>query len=204
MPHALPTRRSVLVAGLGALAAAGLSACKGSASPAPTPSATVDADTVVRRRVVDAKLALLGLYDAVGAAHPALASRLAPLAEEHRDHVRALGGNPAASAATPGVSTAPTSAAAPTHGASAVPATPPPASASQPGAASTSPQPSVPADPKAALDLLVGSEQAASDQRLTQVGDVSGELARLLGSIGACEAVHAELLPALATVRSGS
>jgi hypothetical protein len=88
MPPSLPRR--TLLAALGAIAAGALGAgCerdrRGSATgtPSPAPPDPLLADLADERD-------LLARYDAVAAAHPALASRLAPLRDDHREHAAAL------------------------------------------------------------------------------------------------------------------
>jgi hypothetical protein len=57
--------------------------------------------------------------------------------------------------------------------------------------------PPVPADPRAAVRALEQAEHAAAASRIAQcVRAVDGELAALIASLGACEAVHATMLRA--------
>lgn len=74
----------------GALLAA---ACSPSPSPGPTETTapTEDADAQVRADVAASEAALISLYDAVIAAHPALASELAAIRQEHAAHADAMG-----------------------------------------------------------------------------------------------------------------
>jgi hypothetical protein len=62
-----------------------------------------------------------------------------------------------------------------------------------PGSTATAPPP-VPAGRGAALAALATAERAAAGARVTDVLDASPRLARVLASIGGCEAAHAELL----------
>jgi hypothetical protein len=71
----------------------------------------------------------------------------------------------------------------------------------RPGPAATGPAAPtvrpVPADPGAAVRALEQAEQAAAARRIAQcVRAVDGELAALIASLGACEAVHATMLRA--------
>lgn len=92
-PRAALTRRALLggsaILGVSLVAAA----CTTSPSPEPTPtqSPEPDADAGVRTEVVAGEAALLALYDAVIAAHPALAADLTALREEHAAHAEAMG-----------------------------------------------------------------------------------------------------------------
>lgn len=87
------TRRALI--GGSALVGASLlaAACSPSPSPDPTDSAEPppDPDAAVRADVAGAEASLLALYDAVIAAHPALAEDLSALREEHAAHAEALG-----------------------------------------------------------------------------------------------------------------
>lgn len=89
-----PLTRRALIGG-SALVGASLivAACSPSPSPEPTdsPAPTSDPDAQVRSDVAAAEAALLALYDAVIAAHPALASDLSVLRDEHAAHAEAMG-----------------------------------------------------------------------------------------------------------------
>lgn len=159
MGEAHPSRRAVLTTG-GALALAGC--LPGSGGPQPQP----DPDLRLRLRVATEITELGAAYAAAMAAHPDLASRLAPLAVEHRAHVAALRG-PAGSAA-------------------------PDSPASRSGPAT--PPPEVPATPAATLAWLTGLEHRATQRRRRQALLAGPGLARLLASVGSCEAAHAALL----------
>jgi hypothetical protein len=127
----------------------------------------------VRQQAARDSAALLARYDAVAAAHPALAARLRPLRAEVALHVAAFGGR-AAPVPTATATPAPT-----------VTATPPPTSAS------------------AALASLAAAEQHLADRRATALLDVPGELARLLASVAAAGAGHVALLGAKAGTGAG-
>jgi hypothetical protein len=168
-----PTRRAVLAAGLvgaGLVGLTGLAGCTDDAPPTSGPSTAPDHDATVTATVVADKRETLRVYDAVIAAHAAvLTAPLAPYVTDHVAHLSALGATP--------------------------PATPAPSPTPAPSASPTPTSIAVPDRPDDALALLVARELAASQRRVEQVATVSAELARLLGSIGAAEAVHAALLP---------
>lgn len=98
-------RRTLLRwAGLGLVgfAAVPLAGCTQGPTPAPTGSGSSGptddsspsaADNALRERVAAEESALLSRYEATMAAHPALAAQLRPLAEQHRDHHRAMLGS---------------------------------------------------------------------------------------------------------------
>ncbi|MDI2132781.1 hypothetical protein [Yinghuangia seranimata] len=167
MRDAGPTRRSVL-AGLGALAAMGLgvTACTSDDGSGPTP-AQRKADDAIRDRAREGSAALLGRYQAVLALHGALEGRLRPYADEIARHLEVLGGAKAAASA-----------------ASATPAAPGVTPTDEP----------VPGTPQAALADLVSREQQAADARLVDLPAATPDLARLLASVAAANAVHAKLL----------
>ncbi|MFE6161713.1 hypothetical protein ACFQ7F_22695 [Streptomyces sp. NPDC056486] len=166
-----PRRRSLLT---GAAAAAGtvlLSGCSGSDS--------TDADerpsAAARLRAHAARDSgeLLGRYDAVLAAHPALAGRLDPLRAEVKRHEKAF-----AEGSTP-----PSSSSAP-----------PAPSGSPATSASPAPKPSVPKDEKDAVRELAEAERDLAKRRGSALLDAPAELARLLASVAAAGAAHAYLL----------
>jgi hypothetical protein len=134
----------------------------------------LSADQLVAQRVALAEQALLGAYDAVTVAHPELAGRLAPFRADHVAHLRGLvpGATPSTTAPP---STAPSSSAA----SSSAPASPP---LSSPPASTV------------ILRQLADLERIAAAARLGDVVTTSGSLARLVASIGGCEAAHAALL----------
>jgi hypothetical protein len=141
------------------------SAASSTLTAAPTPAV----DPVVARAAAAEKVLLLA-YDSAALAHPELASVLTPLRADHAAHLRGL--LPAA-ATTPAAITS-------------RPITSPNVANSNP-VASTAPSDLV-------LGQLASLEHAAAAARLTDVAATSGSLARLLASIGGCEAAHAALL----------
>ncbi|MEU2333779.1 hypothetical protein ABZ608_09235 [Streptomyces sp. NPDC013172] len=180
--------------------------------------------TRARARAARDSRGLLGRYDAVLAAHPALAERLRPLRAEVAAHVAAFEEG-TASPSTTGSATASASVAASTSAsasasvaastsASASASVPASASASVPASASASvpasgspsappsatapasgsASPAVPADQKTALAELAAAERSLADQRAKALLDVPGELARLLAGVAAAGAGHAYLL----------
>jgi hypothetical protein len=131
---------------------------------APTAS-PLSADQLVAQRVAVAEQALLAAYDAAAAAHPELAGRLAPFRADHAAHLHGV---------VPGATPAPTEPA--SNAASA------PAALSSPPAST------------AVFQQLAALERNAASARVNDVATTSGSLARLLASIGGCEAAHAALL----------
>lgn len=173
------TRRHVLRAGsvglaLGVLGCTADDAPTDQRSPAPPPPPT--ADDLVRAAAVAAETSLLEAYAATSLAHPDLAGRLQTYADHHRAHLEALtptgapSGDPTASGiAGPG--------------------------ATGPTATGTSPPVSVPADPSAALASIGQAEAAAAAARTADcLAADDGELARLLASVAASEALHRDAL----------
>jgi hypothetical protein len=142
-----------------------LAACLPADEPQPP---RPDRDLRLRRAVAGEVRVLVAAYAAVATAFPDAGSgrraRLRALAAEHEAHVVALAG-PARSTTAPS----------PSASASVVP-------------------PQVPAMPAEAVTWLAGLERAAADRRTDQVLAAGADLARLLASIAACEAAHADLL----------
>ncbi len=168
----LTRRGAVAMATVGLLAG-----CSGSggraAEKAPRRAAAPPPGAVEQERAIRDSAALVARYDAVAAAHPVLAARLAPLRAETARHVEAFGGRaPAAtSSATPSASTARASTAtAPTT------------------------RPAVPPTPARALADLAAAERSLADRRATALLGVPGDLARLLASVAASGATHVLLL----------
>src|SRR4051812_11034425 len=165
-----PSRRSVLAGG-GLLL---VSACTGSTAPGPP---GLSADQRLARRVAAQIKGLAAVYALTIAAHPNLRPSLAPLAAEHEAHAAALVALPPLPTSTPASTSSP--------------------SASDPStnpSSGTSSAPTIPATPGAAREALAALERAAAAQRRHQAGAPGPELARLLASIAACEAVHATLV----------
>lgn len=165
-------RRALLTAGAGGAAAA-LAGCTSSGDGRPKPPSAAEraarAEAALRARSAATGRALLGRYDAVLAAHPSLAPRLAPLRASVAAHVKALG-----EGGTP-------------------PAPAPAASASASRSPSPTPVP-VPADPAAALTGLAAAERATADTHTATLLSAPPEYARLLASVAAAGAAHAYLL----------
>jgi hypothetical protein len=133
-----------------------------------TPALTAD-QRLARRAAAEIE-DLSRRYAATIAAHPRTRGRLAPLAAEHAAHATAL--------------------------TALQPPPTPSVSSTQPSATPGAAPPAVPATPGAAREALATAEQAASARRQRQAGRAGPELARLLASIAACEAVHARLVVA--------
>ncbi|MCX5171862.1 hypothetical protein OG616_28065 [Streptomyces antibioticus] len=170
-PSGLPRRRTLLASAAGAALLAGCSSGprdsggsgKEEESAGGSPSVTERA----RARAARESHALVGRYDAVLAAHPALTERLTPLRAEVVRHVEAFGGTPTAS--------------------------PTPSSAA-PSSSAPSPSSSAPVSAKDAVAALAAAERRLADSRAAALLDVPGELARLLASVAAAGAAHAYLL----------
>ncbi|WP_329620903.1 hypothetical protein OG357_10500 [Streptomyces sp. NBC_01255] len=135
------------------------------------------AEAALRLRSVTAARNLLERYDAVLAAHPALAPRLTPLRRSVAAHAKALGeGGTTVKPVTASPSTSTST------------STSPSASAAAPA-----PVP-VPADPRAALKELAAAVRKASDGHTNALLTAPPEYARLLASVAAAGAAHAYLL----------
>ncbi|MFJ8201546.1 hypothetical protein [Streptomyces sp. NPDC096152] len=182
-----PRRRSLLASAAGAALLVGCSAGSDAAGDGPS-----SADRARARAARDSQ-ALVERYDAVIAAHPALAARLRPLRAEVAAHRDAFGG---AATASPGAEESRAAAGSrPTAGATAeggdVASSSAAPSASVPGATGV---PGVPGDAKEALAQLAAAERSLADRRAQALLRVPGELARLLASVAAAGAAHAYLL----------
>ncbi|MEV7130782.1 hypothetical protein [Streptomyces sp. NPDC093260] len=217
-PRALPwgpRRRSLLASAAGAALLAGCSAGPddpGAADRGPTPAERA------RARAAHDSAGLARRYDAVIAAHPALARRLGPLRAEVLRHAAAFGGgasgtptatgSPAAPAgptatdgatATGGAGEPPATGRADASGGATAPSGAGSAGAGKPSAGATG-SPSgaasaaVPATPADALAALAAAERSLAEARAAVLLDVPGELARLLASVAAAGAAHAYLL----------
>jgi hypothetical protein len=156
------------------------------ASPLPTVSA-MSADQLVAQRVAIAEEALLAAYDAVADAHPELAGRIAPFRADHAAHLHGL--VPGATPSTTAPSTTAPSSPATLSSAPAAPSNTVPS-----GIASASAPLSSPPASTAILQQLADLERSAASARVDDVLTASGSLARLIASIGGCEAAHAALL----------
>ncbi|MFC8175494.1 hypothetical protein [Streptomyces sp. NPDC057325] len=176
-------RRALLAAGAAAGATA-LVGCTSSGGEGPRRPGAAEreaeraarAEAALRARSVAVARGLLERYDAVLAAHPGLAPRLAPLRRSVTAHVKALGEG----------GTGPVEPAA----ASPAPAASPSA---RPTAASPAPVP-VATDPGTALKELAAAERTASEGHADALLAAPPEYARLLASVAASGAVHAYLL----------
>src|SRR4051812_34389345 len=91
------SRRGVM----GVAAAGALTGCSGGGAKAAAPRRAAGPGAAGEARGAAGSLALLKRYDAVPAAPPALASRLAPLRAEVARHAAAFGGRPRARAPAP-------------------------------------------------------------------------------------------------------
>ncbi|MEU4067198.1 hypothetical protein AB0F25_33195 [Streptomyces wedmorensis] len=186
-------RRALLVAGAtaGATALVGCDSSSDGGTRQPTAAEreaerVARAEAALRLRAVTSARGLLERYDAVLAAHPALAPRLTPLRRSVAAHAKALGEG--GTTVIPATATASPSAP-PSAGASAG-ASPAPAATTR---ATAAPAP-VPADPRAALKELAAAARAASDRHTAALLTAPPEYARLLASVAAAGAAHAYLL----------
>ncbi|MER7405313.1 hypothetical protein ABT373_23215 [Streptomyces sp. NPDC000070] len=160
-----PRRRTLLAVGPAALVLAGCTA--GGEDPGAPEDGPSAAERRARARAARDSEGLVARYDAVIAAHPALAERLRPLRAEAVRHAQAFGGD------------------------SGRKASPSPSSAS----ASASPSAAaVPGDDKEALAALAAAERELADRRAKALLAAPGELARLLASVAAAGAAHVYLL----------
>ncbi len=153
-----------------------------SSSPKPAASA-LSPEQLDAQRIAAAEQDLLAAYDAITVAHPELAGRLATFRADHVAHLQAL--VPGATPSGPPPSTTPASTAS---------ASTSPSSTSPSSTASAGPPLSSPPASSAILHQLADLERAAAAARLSDVATTSGSLARLIASIGGCEAAHAALL----------
>ncbi|MEU2119229.1 hypothetical protein ABZ567_27090 [Streptomyces sp. NPDC016459] len=174
-------RRALLTAGVSAAAAA-LAGCTSEAPGPRGPSAAeleaervARAEAALRIRAVTASRTLLERYDAVLAAHPALAPLLSPLRRSVAAHAKALGEGGTTVRPATAAPTAPATSAAPTPAPVPVPVP-------------------VAADPRAALGELAAAEGTASDAHTAALLTAPPEYARLLASVAAACAAHAYLL----------
>jgi hypothetical protein len=131
--------------------------------------------------VVAAERALLAAYDAAVTAHPGYAAPLAVLRHHHAQHLRAL--DPSVPTPTP----TPTAAVVSSGPASAVVSAPESSAAT--ASAATTPASSPPSVAET-IAGLVTLERIAAAARLDDAATCTGSLARLIASIGGCEASH--------------
>ncbi|MEY9994703.1 hypothetical protein ABIE67_006735 [Streptomyces sp. V4I8] len=173
-----PRRRTLLASVAGAALLVGCSA--GSEDSDGGTGGSPSLAERARARAARDSEGLVERYDAVLAAHPALAVLVGPLRAEAVRHVEAFGGG------TSGPSAAPTGAPSTTSGA-------PEAGAASPSP-SASPSAAVPVNEWDALAELAAAERALADLRTKTLLGLPGELARLLASVAAAGAAHAYLL----------
>ncbi|MFD3588475.1 hypothetical protein [Streptomyces sp. NPDC058683] len=159
-------RRSLIVSAASAAVLAGCSAAPDSADSGGSGGST-SVSARARARAARDSEALLRQYDAVLAAHPALAERLRPLRAQVAAHAAAF---------TEGASEGGT------------------ATGSPSATASASASPEVPADERSALAALAAAERSLADRRARQLLDVPGEVARLLAGVAAAGSAHGYLL----------
>lgn len=138
-------------------------------------------DAVVGRAAANER-ALIAAYDDAMAHFPELLANLKPLRDDHARHLDGL---------VPGASQSLTPSPTPAPSSAAITAT-----ASSPALSSSGAPASSPAHANA-LAHLEGLEHAAAAARLDDLAGVPGSLARLVASIGACEAAHETFLKAM-------
>ncbi len=171
-----PRRRTLLASVTGAALLVGCSA--GSEDSDGGTSGSPSLAERARARAARDSEGLVERYDAVLAAHPALAVLVGPLRAEAVRHMEAFG------AGTSGPSgPSATTSKAPKGG-----------KAAQSPSPSSSPPAAVPANERDALAELAAAERALADRRAKALLDLPGELARLLASVAAAGAAHAYLL----------
>lgn len=128
-----------------------------------------DPDVSVIRQVIKAEEGLVASYADARRRHPDLATRIDPVAAQHREHLAALRRRLGAVPATPSAAPSP---------------------ASDPLRV---PRP-LPDSPELAIAALQADEDAAARARVDDLRRASGALAQLLASVGASEASHVVLL----------
>ncbi|MFI9603810.1 hypothetical protein ACIHCX_28850 [Streptomyces sp. NPDC052043] len=205
-PRALtgPRRRSLLASAAGAALLVG---CSTGSDDSDRTGKVPSPDERARARAARDSEELAGRYDAVMAAHPALAERLRPLRAQIAAHVEAFGGTAKASPGTTASTTPTTASTAPstTSTAPSSDSATPEDSGSPEGSVSpedstalagaeASGSPAAPETAKSALASLAAAERSLSDRRTAVLLQVSGEPARLLASVAAAGAAHAYLL----------
>ncbi|MFD7388764.1 hypothetical protein ACFV46_09875 [Streptomyces sp. NPDC059852] len=166
-----PRRRTLLASAAGTALLAGCSSAPG--DPDGGTSGSPSLAERARARAARDSEGLVGRYDAVLAAHPALERLLVPLRAEAVRHVEAFGGGASGASASPSPSPSPSGPGSPSPSASA---------------------PAVPTDERDALAELAAAERTLADQRAKALLEMPGELARLLASVAAAGAAHAFLL----------
>jgi len=174
MPDRAVSRRAVLLGALGAAVAACTRSPTAPPAPpgAPSPttpgrSALTTADAAVSARAALDERGLLACYEATVTRHRALRAALAPYADEHRAHLRALGAAGGQGGGGQG-------------------------GGGQGGSAESG---RIPRGRRRALGALVLAERAAAAARVQDAVDATAPgLAELLAAVGGCEASHAALL----------
>jgi len=82
--------------------------CSREPEPLPTSATSEpDVDAQVRAAIAAQEAAIIGLYDAVIAAHPGLAGDLRPVRDEHAAHLDAMATPPASTPPTPAIGSRP-------------------------------------------------------------------------------------------------
>ncbi|WP_316741061.1 hypothetical protein [Streptomyces sp. MK7] len=194
-----PRRRSLLASAAGGAllvgcSAGGLVGCSAGGDDSGGAGSGPSLADRVRAGAARDSQGLVRRYDAVLAAHPALAERLRPLRAEVVRHVAAFGGAGPESPTASSTASSPAGTAPPapsgTEGTEAAAA----AEGSEGPSATPAAPSAVPARPKDALAGLAAAERSLADRRTAALLEVPGELARLLASVAAAGAAHAYLL----------
>jgi hypothetical protein len=164
----------------------GAASAVGSPSTSSSSSVSVASSQALARRVADDERTLIAAYDEAMRAAPDLEPVLAPLRADHAAHLVGL---------TPGAPTGPAGPAGSAAGTSATPTPTPSAAGAATGSSAVKP-PSSPAQSLRAqtLSTLAARERTAAAARVDDLMSAEGSLARVLASIGGCEAAHAALL----------
>ena len=160
------SRRRVLAASTMMLPLAATASCSVPDLLRPPPGLSASVRTL--RASITAEQALIGTYQHVIAAYPALAAMLRPFLAQHEDHLAQLKGR---LIIPPHVSTPPL---------------PAPSAAAAPAGSA-----------RDALSLLAGAERAAATSQLDRLSTAPPAQAQLYASIAASEATHAVALAAL-------
>ncbi|PWI15109.1 hypothetical protein DI272_13735 [Streptomyces sp. Act143] len=172
-----PRRRALLASAAGAALLAGCSSGSGGSDSAESAGGSPSLAERARARAARDSQGIVARYDAVLAAYPTLAERLAPLREAAVRHAEAFGGTVTAGSS-----------------ASASPTAPQASPSASPTASQASPSATAPTSEKDALAGLATAERTLADARAKALLEVPGELARLLASAAAAGAAHAYLL----------
>lgn len=98
-----------MLGGAATLTAVFVAGCSRETGPVPTssPTSEPDDDAQVRAAIAAEEAAIIGLYDAVIAAHPGLAGDLGPVRDEHAAHLDTMTSPPPSAPPAPAVGSRP-------------------------------------------------------------------------------------------------